>query len=123
MLNDNGQGNMIVMRVWVEQMKHSDGSFTYSLNYDVSALDSTFTFFGSSFWAPASKLHNITYTLNYSTFCGIGEGGTKSGTINLIGQTRSTSILFDGSSGTIKSVLVTGQRYGGAHGITVQFKH
>jgi hypothetical protein len=105
------------MRVWVEQMKHSDGSFTFSLNYNVVAQD--IGFFGN--WVSAAKLYNITYTLKYTTFA--TGTVTKSGAISLTNQTGSTAILFDGLSGPIISVSVTGQRFGGSNGISVTFKH
>ena len=116
-----GNNKRIQMRVWVEQMQHSDGTFTFSLNYHLLAEDHSLL----GGWRAASQLFNITYTFKYLLSLASGVV-TRSGNIALTNRADVTSILFDGTDTgkvLVESITATGQRFGGASGITVSFSH
>ena len=111
--------NRIRMRVWLEQVTHSDGTKTTALDYDLYSDDRNWL----GVWKLATQLYNITWTFKYqSGLCTGGGPKTKSGNISLTGLGSSTGILYDSADfAQFTSVNVTGQRYGGSNGITVNY--
>src|ERR1700719_1458047 len=109
--------NRIRMRVWLEEVTHSDGTKTTALNYDLYSDDRN----SLGGWRIATQLYNITWTFKYqSGLCTGGGPKTKSGNLSLSGFGRSTNILYDTADfAQFTSVTVTGQRYGGSSGITI----
>jgi hypothetical protein len=108
------------MQIWVEKTPHADGSYTWALNYKMSAADQK-----ALDWQPASELYNITFTLKYSPT----SGGlvTRSGNLSKDHRNYTDGVLWDGTDRgafiNIVSISVTGQRYGGSNGITVSYQH
>lgn len=114
-----GGKNRIKMRVWVDETQHSDGTYTFALNYDLIAEDR-----GTWGWSSTNQLYNLTWTFTYKTQSGVQV--SKSGSIGLDHIVSSRNVLFDGTDHvpiTVLSVSVTGQRYGGSNGIKVSYSH
>lgn len=106
-----GSGNKqkISLRIWQEQVQHSDGSYFWSLNYEVEARNRNFV--GN--WSWASQLSHLTYNFT-------GPSGTHSGTVSLSTLSVSKGRLFDGatclgqlSPPIIDNATVTAVRTGG----------
>ena len=111
----------IYLRVRVDQVMHSDGSRTNSLNFHAIADDQNA--FGR--WSFASELYNITYSISYAGVL------LKSGSMSLDHMREKSAVAYDWSeclpgspmlTPNLISLNVTAQRYGGATGISVSYR-
>ena len=117
-----GAGNKqkISLRIWQEYVQHSDGGYTWSLNYEVEAHNKN----AVGNWKWVNQLSHLTYTLT-------GPSGSQSGTLQLNNAMTSKGPLYDGvlmagvSVGppVVGTATVTAVRFGGSSGITVSWTH
>src|ERR1051325_801696 len=115
-----GNKKRIRMRVWVEETSHSDGSVTYSLNYDVAAEDRN----AVGNWKVKPELANIAYSIRFRT---TGWDVEHADNMSLKYFSNKTDVLFDGFrynlDGGWSFFKVSASRYGGPSGIEVSVQY
>lgn len=113
----------ITLRVWHERTQHTDGTYTWFVNYRVDSYDRNWL----GFWHSTTQLHQLTYSIKI--VYGNGTSVTKTGTRALANLYSSEGVLQDGAgcnpaSPPIATITtVTASRFGGSSGISVTCTH